>query len=89
MQDLNIINSIIEARYKTGKPAMSQKLEKQHERLIAYSGAREDAVDAPRSKLYYADANAVTGLVRLGLAYGSTAPRRGSKSVEPCRLKHP
>ena len=52
MQDLNIINSIIEARYKTGKPAMSQKLEKQHERLIAYSGAREDAVDAPRSKLF-------------------------------------
>lgn len=52
MQDLNIINSIIEARYKTGKPTMSSKLEKQHERIVVMAGAMDDAVGAPPAKLF-------------------------------------
>ena len=52
MQDLNIINSIVEARYKTGKPAMSSKLEQQHQRIVSASGAADDAVGAPPAKLF-------------------------------------
>tara|TARA_R110000765_G_scaffold381554_1_gene472798 strand:- start:120 stop:989 length:870 start_codon:yes stop_codon:yes gene_type:complete len=52
MQDLNIINSIIEARYKTGKPTMSAKLMEQHQRIIFQNGASGDAVGAPPAKLF-------------------------------------
>lgn len=49
---LKTINSIVEARYKTGKPAMSAKLTQQHQRIILQSGAAGDSVGPPPAKLF-------------------------------------
>ena len=43
--------------------------------------------DAPRTKCHHAHADAIAGLVRLGLAYEAGASRRGSKSVVPRRIE--
>lgn len=54
MQDLNIINSIVEARYRTGKPCMSAKLEATARQIVSRNGASEDAINAPSGKLFAA-----------------------------------
>ena len=52
MQDLNIINSIVEARYLTSKPCMSAKLEATARQIVSRNGASEDAINAPSGKLF-------------------------------------
>ena len=42
--------------------------------------------DAPRTKCHHAHADAIAGLVRLGLAYEAGASRRGSEGVGPSGL---
>jgi len=54
MQDLNIINSIVEARYETSKPCMSAKLEATARQIVSRNGASEDAINAPSGKLFAA-----------------------------------
>ena len=54
MQDLNIINSIVEARYETSKPCMSAKLEDTARQIVSRNGASEDAINAPSGKLFAA-----------------------------------
>lgn len=50
--ELKTVNSLVMARFITGKPNLSAKLEKQHERICWANSADRDAVGAPPARLF-------------------------------------